>query len=113
MTDEERLKQGFAMRRAVLGDAHVDRAETNKAELNADFQNFITRYAWGEVWSREGISRHDRSMITIAMLIALTRADELRMHFRASFNNGVTEDELKELIFHSALYCGLPAANSA
>ena len=113
MTDEERLKQGFTMRRAVLGDAHVDRTEANKTELNADFQNFITRYAWGEVWAREGISRHDRSMITIAMLIALNRPDELRMHFRASFNNGVTEDELKELIFHSALYCGLPAANSA
>jgi 4-carboxymuconolactone decarboxylase len=113
MNDEERLKQGFTMRRAVLGDAHVDRAEANKTDLNADFQNFITRYAWGEVWARPGINRHDRSMITIAMLIALNRADELRMHFRACFNNGVTEEELRELIFHSALYCGLPAANSA
>ena len=113
MTDEERLKQGFAMRRAVLGDAHVDRAEANKTALNADFQNFITRYAWGEVWTRPGINPHDRSMITIAMLIALNRPDELRMHFRAGFNNGVTEEELRELIFHSALYCGLPAANSA
>jgi len=101
------------MRRAVLGDAHVDRAEANKTDLTADFQNFITRYAWGEVWTRPGINRHDRSMITIAMLIALNRADELRMHFRACFNNGVTEEELRELIFHSALYCGLPAANSA
>ena len=101
------------MRRAVLGDAHVDRAEANKTELNADFQNFITRYAWGEVWTRPGINRHDRSMITIAMLIALNRADELRMHLHACFNNGVTEEELRELIFHSALYCGLPAANSA
>ena len=113
MTDEERLKQGFTMRRAVLGEAHVDRAEANKTELNADFQNFITRYAWGEVWTRPGINPHDRSMITIAMLIALNRTDELRMHFRASFNNGVTAEELRELIFHSALYCGLPAANSA
>lgn len=113
MTDDQRLTQGFAMRRAVLGDAHVDRAEANKTELNADFQNFITRYAWGEVWTRPGINCHDRSMITIAMLIALNRADELRMHFRASFNNGLTEEELRELILHSAIYCGLPAANSA
>jgi len=113
MTDEERLKQGFTMRRAVLGDVHVDRAEANKTDLNADFQNFITRYAWGEVWTRPGIDCHDRSLITIAMLIALNRADELRMHLRAAFNNGVTEVELRELIFHSALYCGLPAANSA
>jgi len=113
MNDEERLKQGFAARRAVLGDAHVDRAEANKTDLNADFQNFITRYAWGEVWERPGLSRHTRSLITISMLIALNRADELRMHFSAAFNNGVTEEELREVIFHSALYCGLPAANSA
>jgi 4-carboxymuconolactone decarboxylase len=113
MNDEERLKQGFAVRRAVLGDAHVDRAEANKTNLNADFQNFITRYAWGEVWARPGLTRHTRSLITISMLIALNRADELRMHFSAAFNNGVTEEELREVIFHSALYCGLPAANSA
>ena len=113
MNDEDRLKQGFEVRRAVLGDAHVDRAEAKKNELNADFQNFITRYAWGEVWARPGLSRHTRSLITISMLIALNRADELRMHFSAAFNNGVTEDELREVIFHSALYCGLPAANSA
>ena len=113
MIEEERLQQGFTMRRAVLGDAHVDRAEANTTELNADFQNFITRYAWGEVWTRPGIDRRDRSMITIAMLIALNRPDELRMHLRACFNNGVSEEELREVIFHSALYCGLPAANSA
>ncbi len=113
MNDEERLQQGFAVRRAVLGDAHVDRAEAKKSELNADFQNFITRYAWGEVWQRPGLTRHTRSLITISMLIALNRADELRMHFVAAFNNGVTEEELREVIFHSALYCGLPAANSA
>jgi 4-carboxymuconolactone decarboxylase len=113
VNDEERLKQGFQVRRAVLGDAHVDRAEANKTELNADFQDFITRYAWGEVWARPGLGRHTRSLITIAMLIALNRSDELRMHFNAAFNNGVTEDEIKEVIFHSALYCGLPAANGA
>ncbi len=113
MNDEERLKQGFEVRRSVLGNAHVDRAEAAKTELNADFQNFITRYAWGEIWSRPGLTRHTRSLITISMLIALNRADELRMHFVAAFNNGVTEEELKEVILHSSVYCGLPAANSA
>jgi 4-carboxymuconolactone decarboxylase len=113
VNDEERLKQGFEVRRAVLGDAHVDRTEANKTELSADFQNFITRYAWGEVWARPGLSRHTRSLITISMLIALNRADELRMHFHTAFNNGVTEEEMRETIFHSALYFGLPAANSA
>jgi 4-carboxymuconolactone decarboxylase len=113
MTDEERLQDGFTVRRSVLGDAHVDRAEASKTELNADFQNFITRYAWGEIWARPGISRHTRSLITIAMLIAINRSDELKMHFAAAFNNGATEDEIKEVIMHSSIYCGLPAANSA
>jgi 4-carboxymuconolactone decarboxylase len=113
MSDEERLKQGFEIRRAVLGDRHVDRAEVSKTDLNADFQNFITRYAWGEVWARPGLTRHTRSLITISMLIALNRESELRMHLNAAFNNGVTEEEIREVIFHSALYCGLPAANSA
>jgi 4-carboxymuconolactone decarboxylase len=101
MNDEERLKQGFSVRRAVLGDAHVDRAEASKTELNAEFQNFITRYAWGEIWARPNLSRHTRSLITISMLIALNRADELKMHLSAAFNNGVTEDEIKEVIMHS------------
>jgi 4-carboxymuconolactone decarboxylase len=113
MNDEERLKQGFALRRSVLGEAHVDGAEAAKTELNADFQNFITRYAWGEVWARPGLDRRARSLITVAMLIALNRPDELRMHLLAAFNNGVTEEELREVVFHSSLYCGLPAANSA
>ncbi len=113
MDDVQRRQEGFAVRRAVLGDAHVDRAEASKTPLNADFQDFITRYAWGEIWARPGLSRHTRSLITISMLIALDRPDELRMHLTAAFNNDVTEDELKEVILHSALYCGLPAANSA
>ena len=113
MTDEERLQQGFSIRRAVLGDAYVNRAEASKTELNADFQNFITRYAWGEIWNRPGLTRHTRSLITIAMLIALNRSDELKMHLSAAFNNGVTEDQIKEVIMHSSIYCGLPAANSA
>lgn len=113
MTDNERRDAGFLTRRAVLGDAHVNRAEKTKTELNSDFQDFITRYAWGEIWSRPELSRHGRSMITVAMLIALNRDAELAMHFRAAFNNGVTRQELSEIILHSGLYCGLPAANAA
>lgn len=113
MTDEHRLKQGFEVRRGVLGDAHVDRAEANKTDLTAVFQDFITRYAWGEIWSRPELTRHTRSLITISMLIALNRDAELTMHLRAASNNGVTEDELSEVILHSGLYCGLPAANAA
>ncbi len=112
MNDDERYQQGMEVRRAVLGDAHVNRTLDNLSPLNEEFQNFITRYAWGETWTRPGLSRHTRSMITIAMLIALNREAELKMHLRAAFNNGVTRDELKELIMHSALYCGLPAANA-
>ncbi|EPQ0970492.1 4-carboxymuconolactone decarboxylase [Citrobacter farmeri] len=112
MQDEERYQQGMAVRRAVLGDAHVGRTMQNLTPLNEEFQDFITRYAWGDIWSRPGLDRHTRSMITIAMLIALNREAELKMHLNAAFNNGVTREELKELIMHSALYCGLPAANA-
>ncbi|RJT27185.1 4-carboxymuconolactone decarboxylase [Buttiauxella izardii] len=112
MTDEEHYQQGMEVRRAVLGDKHVDRTLSQLTPLNEEFQNFITRYAWGDIWTRPGLERHTRSMITIAMLIALNREAELKMHLRAAFNNGVTRDELKELIMHSALYCGLPAANA-
>jgi 4-carboxymuconolactone decarboxylase len=113
MDDEQRRQQGFTIRRAVLGDAHVDRAEAAKTPLTEDFQDFITRCAWGEVWSRPGLPLHTRSLITISMLIALNRTEELRMHLSAGISNGVTEDELKEVILHSSLYCGLPAANAA
>lgn len=112
MKDEDRYQQGMEVRRAVLGDAHVDRTLTQITPLNDEFQNFITRYAWGDIWTRPGLEHHTRSMITIAMLIALNREAELKMHLRAAFNNGVTKDEIKELIMHSALYCGLPAANA-
>jgi 4-carboxymuconolactone decarboxylase len=100
-------------RRSVLGDAHVDRAEKNRNDFNGDFQDFITRYAWGEVWSRPGLEKKTRSLLTIVMLIALNREDELRMHLRAAANTGVTRDEIKEAILQSGLYCGLPAANGA
>ncbi len=106
MDDKQRYQDGMAVRRKVLGDAHVDRTLQHLTPLNDEFQDFITRYAWGETWTRPGLDHHTRSMITIAMLIALNREAELKMHLRASFNNGVTRDELKELIMHSALYCG-------
>lgn len=113
MNDEQRYQQGLKVRTEVLGEKHVGRSLENLNDFNQDFQNFISRFAWGEVWSREGLSRHTRSLVTIAILLALGREDELRMHLRACFNNGVTKDELKELILHSSLYAGLPAANTA
>ena len=97
MDDKQRYQDGMAVRRKVLGDAHVDRTLQHLTPLNDEFQDFITRYAWGETWTRPGLDHHTRSMITIAMLIALNREAELKMHLRASFNNGVTRDELKEL----------------
>lgn len=107
------FERGMHVRRTVLGDAHVDRATNNINEFNGEFQNFISNYAWGEIWTRPGLSKHNRSLITIAMLIALNRKAELQMHIRAAFNNGVTKDEIKEVIMQSGLYCGLPAANEA
>lgn len=113
MNDEQRYQQGLKVRTEVLGEKHVGRSLENLNDFNQDFQNFISRFAWGEVWSREGLPRHTRSLVTIAILLALGREDELRMHLRACFNNRVTKDELKELILHSSLYAGLPAANAA
>ena len=113
MNDEQRYQQGLDVRTEVLGEAHVGRSLQNLNDFNQDFQNFISRYAWGDVWSRPGMSRHTRSLVTIAILLALGRDDELRMHLRACFNNGVTKEDLKELILHSSLYAGLPAANAA
>ena len=113
MNDEQRYQQGLQVCTEVLGEKHVGRSLENLNDFNQDFQNFISRFAWGEVWSREGLPRHTRSLVTIAILLALGREDELRMHLRACFNNGVTKDELKELILHSSLYAGLPAANAA
>lgn len=113
MDDRERYAEGMKVRRAVLGDAHVDRTLTNRNEFNEPFQDFITRYAWGEIWTRPGLPRHTRSLVTIGMMIALNRADELRMHLRAALNNNVTREEIRELLLHSTIYCGAPAANSA
>jgi 3-oxoadipate enol-lactonase / 4-carboxymuconolactone decarboxylase len=113
MTEQEKFEQGMKTRRAVLGDAHVDNANAKINDFNADFQDFITRYAWGEIWSRPGLSKQDRSLVTLSNLIALNRPTEFKMHVKAAFNNGLTQDQIKELILHSALYCGLPAANDA
>ncbi len=113
MTDDERYSRGMAVRRSVLGDAHVDAAEKAATDLDRDFQNFITRYAWGEIWSREQLPRATRSMITIAVLVGLNREDELRMHLRAALKNGVKPEEIKEVLMHCAIYCGLPASNAA
>jgi len=113
MDDRKRHTAGMRVRRAVLGDAHVDRAKANENEFNAPFQEFITRYAWGEIWTRPGLPRKTRSLVTIGMMVALNRTDELRLHLRAAANNGVTRKEIQEVLLHSAVYCGVPAANSA
>ena len=113
MDERERHDQGMTVRRAVLGDAHVDRAIARKNPLTAEFQELITRYAWGEVWTRPALPRHTRSLLTIAMMVALNRPDEFKLHVRAAFNNGVTRDEIKEVLLQCTIYCGVPAANSA
>jgi 4-carboxymuconolactone decarboxylase len=107
------LDRGFEVRREVLGDEHVDRAIEGTTAFSADFQDLITRYAWGEIWSRPGLDRRTRSAITLTALIALGRHEELEMHVRAALRNGLTEDEIKEVLLQSAIYCGVPAANSA
>ncbi|MYW06522.1 4-carboxymuconolactone decarboxylase [Streptomyces sp. SID3343] len=101
------------VRREVLGDAQVDRAITGTTELTGDFQELITRYAWGEIWTRPGLDRRTRSCITLTALIAHNHMDELALHVRAARNNGLTWDEVKEVLLQSAIYCGVPAANSA
>ena len=113
MEERERHSKGMQVRRAVLGDAHVDRANASSNDFNGEFQDFITRYAWGEIWTRPGLPRHTRSLITIAMMIALNRSEEFRLHVRAAANNGVTREEIKEVLLQSAIYCGVPAANTA
>ncbi|QVN20364.1 4-carboxymuconolactone decarboxylase [Burkholderia pyrrocinia] len=113
MDDRERYEAGMKVRRAVLGDAHVDRSLENRTEVTDEFQNLITRYAWGEIWTRDGLPRHTRSLLTIAMMVALNRGEELALHLRAARNNGVTRDEIKEVLLQTAIYCGVPAANSA
>ena len=113
MEERERYGKGLAVRRQVLGAAHVDRTLKNKTAFNDEFQDLITRYAWGEIWTRPGLPRHARSIATLAMLVALNRPDELKLHLRAAARNGVSRDEIKELLLQCAIYCGVPAANAA
>jgi 4-carboxymuconolactone decarboxylase len=106
-------ERGLEIRREVLGDEHVDRALERQTEQTKDFQDFITRYAWGEIWARPGLDRRTRSCITLTALVALGRFDELALHIRAARRNGLSDEEIKEVLLHSAVYCGVPAANSA
>jgi len=112
MSDETH-ERGMEVRRQVLGDGHVDEAIRTTTELTADFQSFITRYAWGEIWTRPGLDRKTRSCITLTALVALNRPEELEMHLRAALRNGVTTEEIREVLLHCAVYCGVPAANGA
>ena len=106
-------EEGIKVRREVLGDEHVDAAIEGTTEFTADFQDLITRYAWGEIWARPGLDRRTRSAITLTALIALNHHEELAMHVRAALRNGLTRDEIKEVLLQSAIYCGVPAANRA
>jgi len=113
MDERERFESGMRVRRSVLGDEHVNRAEAAKTALDADFQDLITRYAWGEIWTRAGLPLHTRSLIAISLMVALNRSEELRIHMRAAANTGVTIEEIGEVLLQCAVYCGVPAANSA
>ncbi len=113
MNEAKRHARGMKVRREVLGKSHVDRAQANKNSFNAPFQDLITRYAWGEIWMRPGLPRKTRSLITIAMMVAMNRSEELRLHLRAAANNGVTHKEVQEVLLQTAIYCGVPAANMA
>jgi 4-carboxymuconolactone decarboxylase len=110
---DEKYENGMRLRREVLGDAHVDRAEANKTDFDADFQRFITETAWGSVWSRPGLDQATRHILTIAILAALGKENELALHIRATRNTGVTPEQLKEVLLQVAIYAGVPAANSA
>jgi 4-carboxymuconolactone decarboxylase len=113
MDERERYNRGMEIRRQVLGDAHVDKTLQRRNAFNEDFQDLITRYAWGEIWSRPGLPRQTRSLITLAMMVALNRSEEFRMHVRAALRNGVSRDEIREMLLQTAIYCGVPAANNA
>jgi 3-oxoadipate enol-lactonase/4-carboxymuconolactone decarboxylase len=112
-TESDLYDRGLEMRRAVLGDAHVDRALARTTGLTADFQDLLTRYCWGEVWTRPGLDRRTRSCVTLTALIALGHHEELALHLRGARRNGLTDDEIEEVILQSAIYCGIPAANAA
>jgi 4-carboxymuconolactone decarboxylase len=110
---DDRFEQGMTMRKSVLGTEHVARAEANKTEFDADFQRFVTEFAWGAIWTRPGLDKKTRHMLTIAMLASLGKNEELAMHIRATRNTGVTPEEIREVLLHVSVYAGVPAANSA
>jgi len=113
MDDEERYDRGMTVRREVLGDAHVDRAQAGVSAFNADYQALITRYAWGEIWTRPALDRRTRSCITLTAMVAGGHTDELAMHVRAALRNGLSPGEIAEVLLQTAIYCGVPKANSA
>jgi len=113
MDEQQRREAGMRVRRSVLGDEHVNRTTAASNTLDSEFQDLITRYAWGEIWTRPGLPKSTRSLLTIALMVALNRGEELRMHLQAAANNGVTRDEIREVLLHCAIYCGVPAANAA
>ena len=113
MDDAERARQGMAIRREVAGDAYVDRATAAATAFTEPFQDFITRYAWGEIWSRPGLSRAERSIVTLAVLAALAHEDELALHVRAALRNGLSQEQIREVLLQVAVYAGVPAANHA
>jgi len=111
--ERSRYELGMTVRRDVLGNSHVDRAESNKTDFDEDFQAYITENAWGSVWSRDGLTRRERSLVTIALLAAMGHEDELAMHIRATRNTGASEEDVREVLMHLAIYAGIPAANTA
>jgi 4-carboxymuconolactone decarboxylase len=113
MNERERHSKGMKVRKQVLGKEHVGQAEARKNKFNAPFQDLITRYAWGEIWTRPRLPHKTRSMLTIAMMVALNRTEELKLHLRASVNTGVSREEIQEVLLQTAIYCGVPAANHA
>lgn len=113
MDDKDLYDRGMAVRRSVLGDAHVDRSLERATDFDADFQEFITKTAWGQIWTRPGLDIRTRSMLTIGMLAALGKDSELKLHIRATRNTGVTRDEVKEILMQAAVYAGVPAGNHA
>jgi len=113
MDERERYESGMKVRRAVLGDAHVDRTMTRRSDFNTEFQELITRYAWGEIWSRPGLTRAERSIITLTALATLRQDEELAMHTRAALRNGLSREQIREVLLQVAVYAGVPAANRA
>ena len=113
MDERERYEQGLKVRRKLLGEEHVKKSLARRNDFNEAFQDLITRYVWGEVWTRPELNKQTRSMITLAMMVTLNRPEEFRLHVKAALNNGVKREEIREILLQAAIYCGVPAANAA